>query len=208
MSMEQPTVYRPGRGELADFLNQPVLQVAPQLLGAHLVHAGVSVRITEVEAYDGANDPGSHAYRGRTARTATMFGPPGHLYVYLIYGMHHCCNIVTGSQGSAAAVLVRAGEVVQGVAQAQTRRGKSSRRDLARGPGRLCQALGITRELDGAELSSGPVELLLPVAPVAEYSTGPRVGVRRAAEWPWRYWITSDPTVSRYVAAKPLPEGR
>ncbi len=128
---------------LSDLLERPVLEVAPRLLGATLTHGGVTVRLTEVEAYDGGNDPGSHAYRGETRRNAVMFGPAGRLYVYFTYGMHHCCNVVCGPEGTANAVLLRAGEVVDGLDEARARRGRSSDRDLARGPGRLCQALGI-----------------------------------------------------------------
>jgi len=173
------------------------LDVAPRLLNAVLRHGGVGVRITEVEAYDGANDPGSHAYRGKTARNAVMFGPPGHLYVYFTYGMHHCTNLVTGPDGDPGAVLIRAGEVIEGVEIARERRPKSSDRDLARGPARLCKALGIDRSHDGimADLERGP-------APV-HFEVGPRVGLRQAGDWPWRFWIPGDPTVSRYVAAKP-----
>ena len=116
--------------------------MAPRLLGAVLRHGDVAVRLTEVEAYDGPNDPGSHAYRGRTPRNAVMFGEPGHLYVYFTYGMHHCCNVVTGPVGTPSAVLLRAGEVVAGAEIARSRRNSSSDRDLARGPARLCQALG------------------------------------------------------------------
>lgn len=192
-----------------DFLAGPVLEVAPRLLGAHLSHrtdeGTVTVRITEVEAYDGSNDPGSHAYRGRTPRTAVMFGPPGRLYVYFTYGMHHCCNVVCGPDGTASAVLVRAGEVVEGVELARTRRARGPDRDLARGPARLCQALGIAGEQNGADLASGDLTLVpaSSPAPAATISSGPRVGLRLAADRPWRWWLTDDPTVSRYVAAKP-----
>lgn len=189
---------------LADALAGPVLEVAPRLLGATLSHGGVSVRITEVEAYDGAGtDPGSHAHRGPTPRNQVMFGPPGHLYVYFVYGMHHCCNVVCGPEGSAAAVLIRAGEVIEGIDVARTRRTGAREVDLARGPARLCDALGIDRELNGSDLSVGQVRLTLaePVA-AAVVSTGPRVGLRLAPEYPWRFWLTGDPTVSRYVAAR------
>src|SRR3954452_20417430 len=118
-------------------LEGPVLEVAPRLLGATLRHGEVAVRLTEVEAYDGANDPGSHAYNGMTRRNEVMFGPPGSLYVYFTYGMHHCCNVVVGPPGNPAAVLVRAGEVVDGLETARARRGRSTDRDLARGPARL-----------------------------------------------------------------------
>lgn len=176
---------------LAEVLSGPVLEVAPRLLGATLRHGGVSVVITEVEAYDGANDPGSHAANGPTRRNEVMFGPPGFLYVYLIYGMHHCANVVCGPEGQASAVLLRAGRI------------EGAPPVTAQGPGRLCRALGIDRGLSGADLVTGPVRLELgePV-PAAAIATGPRVGLRLAPENPWRFWIDQDPTVSRYVPAK------
>jgi DNA-3-methyladenine glycosylase len=188
---------------LIDLLDGPVLEVAPRLLGAHLTHAGVTVRLTEVEAYDGAEDPGSHAHRGPTARNRVMFGPPGRLYVYFTYGMHHCCNVVCGPEGRASAVLLRAGEVVDGVEVARERRTPGPDRDLARGPARLCQALDLDLRHDGLDLEA----LLVPSSPATDVSTGPRVGLRNAADRPWRFWLTDDPTVSRYVAAKPRPRG-
>jgi len=193
----------PPSPDLAALLGRPVLEVAPRLLGAVLRHGDVAVRLTEVEAYDGADDPGSHAYRGRTTRNAVMFGPPGHLYVYFTYGMHHCCNVVTGQVGTASAVLLRAGEVVAGVDLARARRGGAPDRDLARGPARLCQALGLTREHDGAALS-GPVLELVPGAPATEYETGPRVGLRGAPDHPWRFWLPGERSVSAYRPAAPL----
>lgn len=175
---------------LVDVLTGPVLEVAPRLLGATLRHGGVAVRLTEVEAYDGANDPGSHAAKGPTRRNQVMFGPPGVLYVYFIYGMHHCANVVCGPQGQASAVLLRAGEVVAGDGN-------------ARGPARLCTTLGIGLGLNGTDLATGPVTLELgePVAS-ERIATGPRVGLRLAPDRPWRFWIAGDPTVSRYVAAR------
>lgn len=175
------------------------LEVAPRLLGATISHAGVTIRLTEVEAYAGADDPGSHAFRGMTKRNAVMFGPPGQLYVYFTYGMHHCCNLVTGAEGDPGAVLLRAGEVVDGIETARQRRG-SSDRDLARGPARLCQALDLTLA------DNGIVADLAPPPSAPEFSTGPRVGLRQAADRPWRFWIPGDPTVSRYVPAKPRPQ--
>lgn len=189
---------------LPDVLTGPVLEVAPRLLGATLRHGGVAVRITEVEAYDGAgNDPGSHAHRGPTQRNQVMFGPPGHLYVYFIYGMHFCCNVVCGPSGTASGVLIRAGEVVEGLELARSRRPRSKDVELARGPARLCDALGIDLSLGGTSVATGPVRLTLAQPlPRSLVSAGPRVGLRLAAEHPWRFWITGDPTVSRYVPAK------
>jgi DNA-3-methyladenine glycosylase len=192
-------------GGLGVLLDGPVLDVAPRLLGAVLRHetaqGAVAVRLTEVEAYDGPNDPGSHAYRGRTARNQVMFGPPGRLYVYFTYGMHYCCNVVVGSDGDPAAVLLRAGEVVEGRDLARTRR-RGSERDLARGPARLCQALAIEAAHDGADLCGGPLTLIPGEAPAA-VRTGPRVGLRQAADRPWRFWAADDPTVSVYRPATP-----
>lgn len=197
--------------ELTRVLAAPVLDVAPRLLGAELRHTteegSVAVRLSEVEAYDGENDPGSHAYRGRTRRNAVMFGPAGHLYTYFIYGMHVCSNLVTGTAGSASAVLLRAGEVVDGIDLARSRRGTATGdRDLARGPARLCTALGLTLQDDGRDVAAGPAPgtgttLRLATGNV-EVSTGPRVGLRHAAERPWRFWVTGDRSVSAYRPAK------
>lgn len=167
----------------------------------------MTVRITEVEAYAGERDPASHAYRGRTPRNAVMFGPPGHLYVYVSYGMHHACNVVCGPDGTASGALVRAGEVVEGLELAQARRGaRISRRDLARGPGRLAQALGLTLADRGADLfGGGPVRLDLGAFPVAGIAAGPRVGVSAAADVPWRFWIRDDPYVSAYKRSPRAP---
>lgn len=177
----------------------PPEEVAPRLLGAVLRHGGVAVRLTEVEAYGGPRDPGSHAFRGPTARNRTMFGPPGRLYVYLSYGMHHCVNLVTGPDGEAGAVLLRAGEVVEGLETARSRRGGGSDRDLARGPGRLGQALGLSRDDDGA-----PAQLRRGSSP-ERTSAGPRVGLSRAADVPWRFWITGDRFVSAYTRSPRAP---
>ena len=193
----------PGSAELPRVLGGPVLEVAPLLLNAVLRHGDVAVRLTEVEAYAGSDDPGSHAYRGSTPRTAVMFGPPGHLYCYFTYGMHVCCNVVCGPEGTPSAVLVRAGEIVEGLELARERRPRSSDRDLARGPARLCRALGIDLVDNGTDLVDGAITLTLGEPP-AEVSTGPRVGLRQAPERPWRYWTTGDPTVSTYRPATPL----
>lgn len=192
-----------GLPELPELLAGPVLEAAPRLLNAVLGHGDVAVRLTEVEAYDGASDPGSHAFRGPTRRNEVMFGPPAHLYCYFTYGMHVCCNVVCGPEGTASAVLVRAGEVVAGLELARERRRNAADRDLARGPARLCSALGIELAHDGTDLVAGPVTLRLGEPP-ADISTGPRVGLRGAPERPWRFWATGDPTVSAYRPAAPL----
>jgi len=188
-----------------------VLDVAPRLLGAVLAHhtddGTVSVRLTEVEAYAGDQDPGSHAFRGRTRRNQVMFGPAGHAYVYFTYGMHCCMNVVCGVEGGASAVLVRAGEVVEGVDLARVRRGSTRDRDLARGPARLCAALGVDLSHNGLDLSMSPLTLRVLDTPPgeADVSTGPRVGLREAADRPWRFWLRDEPTVSAYRPAKKRP---
>jgi DNA-3-methyladenine glycosylase len=200
----------------ADVLAGQVLEVAPRLLGAVLRHetpeGAVAVRLTEVEAYAGEHDPGSHAYRGSTRRNEVMFGPAGHLYVYFTYGMHHCCNVVVGETGHASAVLLRAGEVVEGLDLARVRRRNAADRDLARGPARLCEALAIDLEDNGARLAEGPLTLTLADTGVDpdRLRTGPRVGLRYAADHPWRFWVDGEPTVSLYRPAKRLgePAGR
>ncbi|MCO5974288.1 DNA-3-methyladenine glycosylase [Actinoallomurus soli] len=178
-------------------------EVAPDLLGCVLERSSpqgtVAVRLTEVEAYAGPLDPASHAYRGRTDRNAVMFGPPGHTYVYFTYGMHYCVNLVCLEEGTAAAVLIRAGEIVEGRELAMARRPRSSVRDLARGPARLCEALAIDRALYGADVCDpeSPLRVLPGTAP-AEVRTGPRTGVTSAKDVPWRFWIDGDPSVSAY----------
>lgn len=181
--------------------------MAPRLLGG-LVHGrGVTVRLTEVEAYTGETDPGSHAFRGPTPRTRIMFGPPGSLYAYFSYGMHVCANVVCSPEGEASAILLRAGEVVDGLELARERRTTSkSDADLARGPARLCVALGITLADNGDQLVSGPIRLVPPDVASADVApptvaSGPRTGVSGAGgsdAYPWRFWIPGDPTVSPY----------
>lgn len=188
---------------LEEVLALPVGQAAPRLLGSVLRHGPVAVRLTEVEAYAGADDPGSHGYRGRTARNAVMFGPGGHLYTYFTYGMHVCANVVVEPEGHASGILLRAGEVVDGIETARLRRPGSSDRDLARGPARLCRAMGIELRHGGTDLRTGAIRLELG-QPAEHVSTGPRVGLRGAPERPWRFWITGDPTVSAYRPAKRL----
>ncbi|ASW54727.1 DNA-3-methyladenine glycosylase [Plantactinospora sp. KBS50] len=189
--------------DLAALLAGPVEPAARGLLGARLSAGGVTVRITEVEAYAGSGgDPASHAHRGPTRRNRVMFGPPGHAYLYFTYGMHWCMNVVTGPAGEASAVLLRAGAVVDGLATARDRR-PAVRRDveLARGPARLCSALGLDGAAYGAYLlADGPVRLAEPVEPVdpTAVAAGPRVGVTGAHDLPWRFWLAGDPTVSAY----------
>jgi DNA-3-methyladenine glycosylase len=187
-------------------LSGPVEEVAPRLLGAVVRHAGVAVRLTEVEAYAGTGeDPGSHAHRGRTRRNAVMFGPAGRAYVYFTYGMHWCLNVVTGEEGHASAVLLRGGEVVEGVETARERRPGVRDRDLCRGPARLCRALAVDGALDGADVQSegSPLRLLPASAPTAAaVLAGPRVGVAgEGALTPWRFWLADEPTVSPYRPA-------
>ena len=183
------------------FLGGPVFEVAPRLLGAVLRHAGVAVRITEVEAYDGADDPASHAYRGETPRSSVMFGAPGHLYVYFTYGMHHCCNVVCGETGRASAVLLRAGEVIDGIETARARRPGASDVALARGPALLCRTLDIDLAQNRVDLAAGDVTLTPASAPSGTVQTGPRVGVRHGADLAWRFWLAGEPTVSTHRPA-------
>jgi len=241
-----------------EFFDRPATEVAPDLLGCILWYGSpaglVAARLVEVEAYRGAIDPASHAFRGRTARNAVMFGPPGHAYVYFSYGMHYCVNLVCQPAGHGEAVLIRAGAVVAGTDLARRRRfglpdatsepaedsgsgnggsrradrsesaagrgpagpggGRARSRDLdlARGPGRLCQALGIDRSLDGADVCApgGPLGISPPgaveqpaTAASGAIATGPRVGISRAADRPWRYWLAGDGHVSVYRPSKP-----
>jgi len=184
----------------------PVLDAARDLLGrlfeARSPEGTVAVRLTEVEAYAGTADPASHAYHGRTSRTAVMFGPPGHLYVYFVYGMHWCCNVVCGVDGAASAVLLRGGAVVSGVELARARRVTAkSDIELARGPARLAAVLGMDGRANGIDLCGrGSPARLLSGAPVPDSAVrhGPRVGVASAGDVPWRLWIAADPTVSAY----------
>ncbi|MFC2598582.1 DNA-3-methyladenine glycosylase [Actinomyces massiliensis] len=204
--------------DVAEVLARDSLQAAPALLGAIVTTTSpegtVSVRLTEVEAYRGEADPGSHAFRGRTARNASMFEAGGIIYVYFTYGMHHCVNVVTGPEGLSRAVLMRGGEVVAGVELARRRRPAARNdRDLARGPARLCAALGLDRSDDGTALG-GPgsrVSLALPEPGLnpeaARIRTGPRTGVAGPGgdgeAYPWRFWLEDEPTVSPYKPAVP-----
>ena len=193
-------------------LDRRALQVAPDLLGARLTSRiggeQVTVRIVEVEAYEGVDDPASHAFRGERPRNRVMFGPSGHLYVYRHMGLHHCTNIVVGPEGTASAVLLRGAEVVDGLEVAWRRRLAAgvcrAERDLARGPARLAVVLGLTRADDGVALGTqddGAVVSLDPGTPAEEgIATGPRIGIAGAGEAaaarPWRFWLADDPHVS------------
>ncbi|QFG26474.1 DNA-3-methyladenine glycosylase [Actinomadura sp. WMMB 499] len=193
-----------------EFFEGPVDEIAPALLGHVLRHrtpdGDVAVRLTEVEAYAGPLDPASHAYRGRTPRNEVMFGPPGHAYVYFTYGMHFCVNLVCGLAGTSSAVLVRAGEIIAGEETARARRPRSTVRDLARGPARLCEALGIARGQNGLDVCAPGGELTVRAgepADAARIRQGPRTGVNAAKDVPWRFWIDGDPSVSPYRAHAP-----
>jgi len=201
---------RIGREDLAP----DAVRVAPGLLGARLVRRDaegtVAVRLTEVEAYAGTRDPGSHAFRGPTPRTRIMFGPAGFLYVYFTYGMHWCANVVCGPDGEASAVLLRAGEVVAGHELARSRRPAARVDvDLARGPARLASALGIGRDADGTDLCDDASRIWLEPASgrVAAVHVGPRVGVSgpggEVGPFPWRFWLAGEASVSAYRAANP-----
>jgi DNA-3-methyladenine glycosylase len=189
-----------------EFFDRDVLDVAPALLGSALTHGGVTLRLTEVEAYAGAVDPGSHAFRGRTPRVEVMFGPPGHLYIYFTYGMHWCANVVCGPEGEASAVLLRAGEVVAGHEVAAARRPRARERDWARGPARLTTTLALGRDENGIDACGGGamtrIEAPEVPVPLARVRTGPRVGVSGpggdASAYPWRFWLDGEPTVSAY----------
>jgi len=200
-----------------DWDEPTAVAIAPQLLGWELVGpsaagnsaagnsaAGNSAagRIVEVEAYE-PHDPASHTFRGKTKRNATMFGPPGHLYSYLIYGMHVCANVVVGPPGRGAAVLIRALEPVEGVSAMIERRGSTAELNLCSGPGKLCQALGISLDHDGLDLfdSESLVQLRPPDQPLTErIVTGPRIGITKAVDQPWRFGLADSAHLSRRFA--------
>ena len=187
------------------WFDRPSAELAPELLGARLVHdtpdGRIGGRIVEVEAYRGPEDLAAHSSRGRTARNAVMFGPPGHLYVYLIYGLHHCLNVVAGPDTKPEAVLIRAVQLDEGVELARRRRGEAvPERRLAAGPGNVGSALGVDRSLNGVDLLAGPVHVEPRSGPPPAISRGPRIGVDYAGDWaarPLRFWITDDPHISR-----------
>ena len=173
-------------------------EVAPDLIGCTLLVEGVGGPIVEVEAYD-HEDPASHGFSGETRRNRSMFGPPGHAYVYRSYGVHWCLNLVCEEEGTAAAALLRGLEPAHGVEEMRLRRGLDAPNLLASGPGRLCQALAVTREHDGLALDRRPFELLARQFE-PEIVTGPRIGITRAADLPWRYGLAGSPFVSRKFA--------
>ena len=183
-----------GRG----FFARSVHDVAPELVGSTLLVDGVGGRIVEVEAYD-AGDPASHGFRGQTARNRAMFGPAGHAYVYRSYGIHWCLNLVCGREGVPEAVLVRALEPTHGLERMRERRGLDDERLLCAGPGRLCQALGVSAAQDGLALDAPPFALL-PAEEGVAVARGPRVGIKRAADLPWRYGLAGSSFVSRRFA--------
>lgn len=221
---------------LAELLAADPVEVAPRLLGKVLVAqvgavappggpaagagtgslaaGAVSGRIVEVEAYRGEDDPASHAFRGPTARSRVMFGPPGLLYVYLSYGMHHCCNVVCWPEGRPGAVLIRALRPLTGLEAMRARRPQASRdRDLCSGPGKLCQALGIDRSANGTDLlaGGGPVRLVDDGFTVTGIASGPRIGIGPqlpTAGEPWRFFVSGDENVSRPGAQSPLAASR
>jgi DNA-3-methyladenine glycosylase len=182
-----------------EFFARSVHEVAPDLVGVLLLVDGVGGAIVEVEAYD-QEDPASHAFRGRTPRNVSMFGPPGHAYVYRSYGVHWCLNLVCGDEGVPEAALVRALEPTAGVATMQLRRGTTDVHALCSGPGKLCQALGITVEHDGLALDRPPFRLeARDHAP--QIATGPRIGITRATELSWRYGLEGSKFLSRPLRA-------
>jgi DNA-3-methyladenine glycosylase len=181
------------------FFARSVHEVAPALVGCTLLVGGVGGRIVEVEAYD-ADDPASHGYRGETARNRSMFGPPGHAYVYRSYGLHWCLNLVCGEEGTAEAVLLRALEPTHGLETMRKRRGSEDERLLCSGPGRLCQALGVTVEHDGRPLDRPPFAVLA-AEEDPDVVRGPRVGITRATDAPWRFALAGSRFVSRALRA-------
>lgn len=197
--------------DILELLQHPATEVAPYLLGALVRHESpegpVVVRLTEVEAYLGPEDspdpdPGAHSYRGKTNRNAVMFGPPGHLYVYFTYGMHFCANLVCRPEGTSSGCLMRAGEIVEGLELARSRR-PTARHDyeLAQGPARLTKAMGFNGEHNGIPALGGEVTVTLPDQCETRVVTGPRVGISGPGgtiDYPWRFWIGGDPTVSKF----------
>lgn len=179
------------------FFDRPVLEIAPELIGATLLVNGAGGTIVEVEAYH-HTDPAAHSYNGQTPRNAVMFGPPGFLYVYRSYGIHWCMNFVCEQEGSAAAILIRALQPTQGLAAMKRRRGLTEERQLCSGPGKVCEALGVTHKHNGLPLDKAPFELRARDED-CEVAIGVRIGITKAAELPWRYGLKG----SRYLS-KPM----
>ena len=177
------------------FFDRSVHEVAPDLIGSTFLVHGVGGLIVEVEAYH-HTDPAAHSFNGRTPRNAVMFGPPGCAYVYRSYGIHWCVNVVCEGAGSASAVLIRALQPLQGIATMERRRGVSEERLLCSGPGRLCEALGITRDQDGLPLDRSPFELRARAVAV-DITRGPRIGITKAADLPWRYGVKGSKFLSK-----------
>lgn len=188
------------------FFDRDVLTVARELIGVTVLIDGVGGMIVETEAYDG-DDPASHSYNGRTARNAAMFGPPGHAYVYRSYGIHWCLNFVCGPEGVGSAVLIRALAPTAGIEIMCARRGVSDVRKLCAGPGRLCQALAVTRALDDRPLDAPPFALH-PATAAREIVVGPRIGISQGRERPWRFGAAASPFLSRTFPAAPETKKR
>jgi DNA-3-methyladenine glycosylase len=185
------------------FYARPAIEVARALLGKVLVHGSVSARIVETEAYLGLADEAAHAWRGRTPRTEVIFGPPGHAYVYVIYGIHDCLNVVAEARGSPGCVLIRAVEPRTGLAAMRRRRRRKGLEDLTNGPGKLTQALAITLRHNGADLTRGPVTVREPEQKQAfEIGISPRIGITRNVDWPLRFFIAGNRFVSRNATLK------
>lgn len=189
-----------------DVLDTTVSVAARRLIGCELEReiddALVRVRIVETEAYD-QTDAASHSYKGRTPRTDIMFGPAGHLYVYFTYGMHYCCNIVVGEEGYGAAVLIRAVEPLTNEAILQRRRGGKTGSELTNGPAKLCQALGIDRRLNGHDLRTAPLRLIIKPSVKEEIISTTRIGISQAKEVPWRYYVSGNRYISRILSNRP-----
>ncbi|HWV54061.1 DNA-3-methyladenine glycosylase [Pseudorhodoplanes sp.] len=188
------------------FFDRSVHEVAPELIGVTLLFNGVGGVITEVEAYH-HTDPAAHSFNGQTPRNAVMFGPPGFAYVYRSYGIHWCVNAVCEREGSASAVLIRALQPTVGVAAMKRRRGMDDERLLCSGPGRLCEALGITRAHDGLPLDRAPFELRAR-AEAVDIVSGPRIGITKAADLPWRYGLKGSRYLSKPFREHPIPRKR
>jgi DNA-3-methyladenine glycosylase len=182
-----------------DFYARPAVEVARDCLGKILVHGKTAGRIVETEAYLGVDDRAAHAWRGMTARTRVIFGPPGHAYVYFIYGMYECLNFVAEPEGQAGCVLIRALEPISGIATMQRRRPTAKRvEDLASGPGKLALAMGITRKQNGADLTRSALQVRgLRGEPPVEIAATPRIGITHCADWPLRFLIAGNRFVSR-----------